>query len=92
MDLARAIGKARPGEEWVLGGNTLDALEWLSATEPPTLPECEAAWAVLLQEETAEAAAKEATRLSARAKLHAQGFTDAEIDVMYPTLVAPSAI
>lgn len=31
--------------------------------------------------------AREAARLSARARLIEQGFTDAEIDVMYPTLV-----
>lgn len=34
----------------------------------------------------AEIAAKEEARLSARAKLVDQGFTDAEIDLMYPTL------
>lgn len=38
----------------------------------------------------AEEAAKEEARLSARARLLTQGFTDAEIDVMYPTLVSPS--
>lgn len=37
----------------------------------------------------AEAAAKEAARLSARARLSGMGFTDAEIDAMYPNLVAP---
>jgi len=39
----------------------------------------------------AHAEAREAARLSARARLQTQGFTDAEIDVMYPTLVGPSA-
>ena len=90
MDLSQALRRARPGEEWTLSGNSLDGLEWLSPTDPPTLQECEAAWALLEQERADEAAAKEAARLSARAKLHAQGFTDAEIAVMYPTLVAAS--
>lgn len=40
-------------------------------------------------ERLAAEAAKEEARLSARAKLIAQGFTDAEIDVMHPALAAP---
>lgn len=35
-------------------------------------------------------AAREAARVSARARLVSQGWTDAEIDVTYPTLVAPA--
>lgn len=40
----------------------------------------------------ADLEAKEAARLSARARLKSQGFTDAEIDVMYPTLAVPIAV
>ena len=37
-------------------------------------------------ERVAEEMAKEESRISARSKLLDQGFTNAEIDVMYPTL------
>lgn len=37
----------------------------------------------------AELEAQEAARVSARARLRAQGFSDAEIDVMYPSLAVP---
>lgn len=48
-----------------------------------------AAAAAEVERQAAEEA-REAARLSARARLTSQGFTDAEIDVMYPTLVATS--
>lgn len=37
----------------------------------------------------AEEAAREEARVSARVKLIEQGFTNEEIDVMYPSLVGP---
>jgi hypothetical protein len=46
-----------------------------------------AAAAVAEAERVAAEEAREEARLSARARLASQGFTDAEIDVMYPTLV-----
>jgi hypothetical protein len=92
MDLSQAISHARPGAVWSLDGNSLDGLTWISTdSTAPTLAECESAWTEVETARVAETAAKEAARLSARARLTSQGFTDAEIDVMYPTLVAPSA-
>ena len=50
--------------------------------------EADAAAAAAAEAERQEQeAAREAARLSARARLAAQGWTDAEIDVTYPTLV-----
>lgn len=49
--------------------------------------EADAAAAAEAEEQRlAEELAKEESRISARSKLLDQGFTDAEIDVMYPTL------
>jgi hypothetical protein len=53
--------------------------------------EADAAAAATAEAERLEAeAAREAARVSARARLASQGWTDAEIDVTYPTLVASS--
>ena len=53
--------------------------------------EADAAAAAAAEAERQEAeAAREAARVSARARLASQGWTDAEIDVTYPTLVNPS--
>ena len=49
-----------------------------------------AAAAAAEAERQQQEAAREAARVSARARLAAQGWTDAEIDVTYPTLVAPA--
>lgn len=46
-----------------------------------------AAAAAAEAERVAAEEAREAARVSARARLAAQGWTDAEIDVTYPTLV-----
>lgn len=90
MDLTQAIAQARPGASWSLDGNDLSGLTWLSEdSTAPSLSECEAAWAEIEAARAADAAEREAARLSARARLAAQGWTDAEIDVTYPTLVAP---
>lgn len=68
-----------------------------TVTERPLTPEeiaqreADAAAAAIAEaERVAAEEAREAARLSARARLTSQGFTDAEIDVMYPTLVAAS--
>lgn len=49
----------------------------------------EAAAAEEMAQRVAEAETAEAARLSARARLEAQGFSAAEIDVMYPNLSEP---
>lgn len=89
MDVAAAIRKARPNAQWVLAGNDLNGLTWLSPEIlEPTQAECYVAWGELEAERVAELEAKEAARLSARARLASQGFTESEIDVMFPTLAA----
>jgi hypothetical protein len=59
----------------------------LSAEQLAQLEANAAAFAEAEALRLSEEAAKEEARLSARAKLIEQGFTDAEIDVMYPSLV-----
>lgn len=74
-----------PGATSDDGGKTV-----LRPLSPEEVADREAATAAA---EAAEAerqeqdAAREAARVSARARLAAQGWTDAEIDVTYPTLV-----
>lgn len=71
----------------VPGGRVIErplTSEEIAQREVDALAAAEAEAARLVEE-----AAKEEARLSARAKLIEQGFTDAEIDIMYPTLVAP---
>ncbi len=70
--------------------------ETLEVTERPLTPEeiaqreADAAAAAAAEaERLAAEEAREAARVSARARLVSQGWTDAEIDVTYPTLVAP---
>lgn len=62
----------------------------LSAEEIAQREADAAAAAAAEAERQEQEAAREAARLSARARLAAQGWTDAEIDVTYPTLVAPA--
>jgi hypothetical protein len=94
-DYAVIIETRFPGAEFVLNGEEYSGLEWRSAEPMPTKAELDALWPEVQQEVLAAAATalanRESARLSARSKLLSQGFTDAEIDVMYPTLVAPSA-
>jgi len=44
MDIAAAIEHVRPGCRFNIS-TTYESLEWLADGEPPTLAECEAAWA-----------------------------------------------
>lgn len=70
------------GETVTLGNSEYEATlrEWA---------ENEAAAAAAEAERQEAEAAREAARVSARARLASQGWTDAEIDVTYPTLVQP---
>ena len=77
--------KFENGVEITLSNEEYEATlaSWVAAEEESAAAEAE---------RVATEEARESARLSARARLTSQGFTDAEIDVMYPTLAAPSAI
>lgn len=91
ITVAAAISSLRPGAEWSMSDNDPRTLIWHTpGVETLSVEEIEAEVLRLQQAEQEISAAKEATRLSARARLADIGFTDAEIDVMYPALVASS--
>jgi len=46
MDIAKAIGQARPGEQFVSTDGTLGGVVWHDATPKPDLAELEAAWLI----------------------------------------------
>lgn len=80
MNLPLTLTYLRPGEAWILDGDTMDGLIWLADTTRPTPAEVAAA-------ATAAAAAAAAARDAAIAHAKSLGFTDAMIAVMYPNLV-----
>lgn len=41
MDISKLLLKIRPGERWVLRGETINDLEWLDSTVKPTQEELE---------------------------------------------------
>ena len=44
MNIVTVLHYLRPGEQWVLRGDSYDGLEWMDTTPKPTLEELEAAW------------------------------------------------
>ncbi len=44
MNIERAIQQCRPGEQWILQGNSYDGLTWLDKTSKPTLKQLQTAW------------------------------------------------
>lgn len=96
IDAAKGLSHIAAGKEWTLVGDPQTAEEfssallWSDTAVPPSWHDVVAA-AQLAEVERQEAeAVREAARVSARARLAAQGWTDVEIDVTYPTLVASS--
>lgn len=87
LDIPKILAYLRPGEEWVLDGDTYKGLTWLSDTVKPTETEIASAWPEVQQAAANEAAAKIALREAAIAHAKSLGFTDAMITVMYPNLV-----
>ena len=86
-----ALMSLRPGAEWTMTDNDISTIIWHTPdVEPVTQQDIDAEIARLEREAVAAAEAKEAARLSARARLAGMGFSDEEIDVMYPNLAAPS--
>lgn len=80
--IQEALSMNRPGEEYILDGDSLDGLTWLSDTPPPTNAEIASGWKAY------QAAQKQQETARAAAIAHAKnlGFTDEMIAVMYPTL------
>jgi len=75
MDIAWTLSRKWPESLWRMNGDDYNKLEWLSPDPQPTLKALEAAYAQAVTERDDEAAAKEAAKASALAKLEALGLT-----------------
>ena len=76
---AQAVMSLRPGTEWTMNGDDVEGIIWhTEGVEPLTSAEVQAEVARLEQAEIDEAAAKEAAKASALAKLEALGLTAEE--------------
>jgi len=75
MDIAWTLSKKWPESLWRLSGDSYDSLEWLSTDTKPTLQQLEDAYAEAASERDAEAAARDAAKANALAKLEALGLT-----------------
>lgn len=86
--IAEAIASIRPGVEWVLTGEDVENIEYITANVVPvTRLEVEAEIKKLKAEAAGKAAADAAAFAAAIAHAKSLGFTDAMIAVMYPNLV-----
>ena len=75
----QAVMSLRPGAEWTMNGDDVEGIIWhTEGVEPLTTAEVEAEVARLEQAAIDEAAAKEAAKASALAKLEALGLTTEE--------------
>jgi hypothetical protein len=73
---ARAIMSLRPGAEWSMNGDDVEGIIWHTPdVEPLTTAEVQAEMLRLEKAAADEAAAKEAAKASALAKLEALGLT-----------------
>ena len=80
---SQSVASLRPGTEWVMRGEDVAAIEWITpGVEPLTETEVAAEVARLEQAAIDDAAAKEAARESGRAKLLALGLTVDEVAAM----------
>jgi len=86
IDISTALGHLRPNEAWSLNGNDYDGLTWLSDTPKPTEKEIVDAYPLAVAAKEAAEAEHLATIQAARDHALGLGFTNAMIDVMYPTL------
>jgi len=76
---AQAVISLRPGAEWSMNGEDVEGIIWhTEGVEPLTTAEVAAEVARLEQAAIDEAAAKEAAKASALAKLEALGLTTEE--------------
>ena len=75
----QAVMSLRPGAEWSMNGDDVEGMIWhTKGVEPLTTAEVQAEVARLEQAEIDAAAAKEAAKASALAKLEALGLTTEE--------------
>jgi len=75
----QAVSSLRPGAEWTMNGDDVEGIIWhTEGVEPLTSAEVQAEVARLEQAEIDAAAAKEAAKASALAKLEALGLTAEE--------------
>jgi hypothetical protein len=73
---AQAVMSLRPGAEWTMNGDDVEGIIWHTAgVEPLTTAEVQAEMLRLEQAAIDEAAAREAAKASALAKLEALGLT-----------------
>ena len=79
ISIVQAIKSLRPGAEWTMNGDDVEGIIWhTEGVEPLTTAEVQAEIARLEQAEIDAAAAKEAAKASALAKLEALGLTTEE--------------
>jgi hypothetical protein len=83
MDIPAILSRKFEGSEWTLSGDDYAGLTWLSDTPKPTKKTLESLWPEVVAEIEAEKQAKEATRLSAIAKLEALGLTVDEVEAAF---------
>jgi hypothetical protein len=75
----QAVASLRPGAEWTMNGDDVEGIIWhTEGVKPLTTAEVQAEVARLEQAEIDAAAAKEAAKASALAKLEALGLTAEE--------------
>jgi hypothetical protein len=76
INTQQAVASLRPGAEWSMNGDDVEGITWHTPdVEPLTTAEVQAEMARLQQAAIDEAAAKEAAKASALAKLEALGLT-----------------
>jgi hypothetical protein len=74
--IAEALISLRPGAEWSMNGDDIEGITWhTQGVEPLTTAEVQAEMVRLEQAAIDEAAAREAAKASALAKLEALGLT-----------------
>ena len=83
VTVGMAVMSLRPGAEWTMSDNDVENMIWhTEGVEPLTQAEVDAEVARLEQAAIDEAAAKQAARESAEAKLLALGLTIEEVEAM----------
>jgi hypothetical protein len=76
IEISQAVVSLRPGAEWTMNGDDVEGITWHTPNvEPLTTAEVQAEMVRLEQAAIDEAAAREAAKASALAKLEALGLT-----------------
>jgi hypothetical protein len=92
MNIPIILEMIRPGEEWILNGDTYKGLIWLSNTSKPTEKEITDNQDQAMTLKEAKQQAEQDARTSAIAHAKSLGFTEDMIAVMYPNLRSESPI